>query len=466
MPSVTPDKLSEIASLLERTSPDMAARLVTMFERMKVKGTQAVPTEALLQAVRESGLILDAERIHRTPGFDRLFWTPFESLIEAPLGGAVLPGSLPRQGLAACWTLITTAIVPDRYKALDPEVRLATLRGDDALAETLVAGFRGDLLQALDAGPGGRLLADAQKAQPVGARLHDLLAAHGALLALKRPLLTNLGDLCPEACSDLATQMIALEARSQHAAALFALLLMQRLKRPSQVFRVIRNVSRTADDRKLDGTEFAVLGHRLLAQARRDLTGLEEAASGRSGSSDPGFTGVGLAASIAHLADLATGLEREEILDAHGPWRVELLAIRKTLSDRATTVCQRASQLCQTVLPLDRLKVKGAGMLDCPRWHGRIDQGRLDLLCEHAAFLAQVRLHAASAGFAAAREKAEREIRTHIDTIANMLLNQRSKPDPALDPADLAAWRAALLAMMQAFDGPQAAGVFSRRLAA
>jgi hypothetical protein len=461
MTAVTPEKLAEIASLLERTSPEMAARLLVMFERMKVKGAEAVPAEALLQAIRESGVAVEADRVHRTPGFDRLFWIPFESLLEAPQAGTILPGSLPREGLSACWTIITRDILPDRFRAFDPDVRLASLRGDDAAAESLVGRFRAELLKALDAGTGADLLAACEEAQPVGARLHDLLRAHAAVCAIKAPLMTGLGDLCPDACGELASATIELEAKSEHAAALFTLMLMTRLKRPQQVFRVLRNASHSVNDRKLDNTEFAVLGKRLLAKARRYLAEVEAAAVGRS-PFDPGL----IADSASALADLATGLEREDILDAHGPWRNDLLAIRKVLAERGTTICQRAIQLCQQVLPLDRVKVKGAGMLDCPRWHSPINAERLAILTAHAGFVSQLRLRASLAGFAAVRDKAERDIRAHVDTIANFLLAMRSRPEQGLDPSDVAAWRDALLALMTALDGVDAAGLFSRRLAA
>ena len=461
MTAVTPEKLSEIASLLERTSPDMAARLLVLFERMKVKGAEAVPAEALMHAIRESGVVIEPERIHRTAGFDRMFWLPFEALLEAPNAGSLLPGSLPRDGLAACWTIITRDILPDRFKALDPDVRLASLRGNDAAAEALVARFRADLLHALNSGDGSARLTASVEAQPVGARLHDLLRAHAALASIKAPLMTGLGDLCPDACGELASATIELEALSQHAAALLMLLLMTRLKRPHQVFRVLRNASHSVTDRKLENTEFAVLGKRLLAKARRYLDQVEAASIGRTA-----FDPTRVAENVSALADLATGLEREDILDTHGPWRNDLMAIRKVLAERGTPICQRAIQLCQQVLPLDRVKVKGAGMLDCPRWHSTINEDRLSVLVSHAGFVSQLKLRASLAGFSAARDKAEREMRAHVDTISNFLLALRSRPGPELDPQDVAAWRDALLGLMTALEGPQAAGLFSRRLAA
>jgi hypothetical protein len=458
---MSPDKVAEIAALLERTSPQMAARLLTMFERMKVKGAEAVPAEALLRAIRDSGVTLEAEQINRTPGFDRLFWTPFECLLEEPSNGSLLPGSIPRKGLAACWELLVEEIVPDLHKELDTSVRLASLRGDWVEAEELVARFRAGLVDRLTSGPGVALLAESADAQPVGNLLPDLLVADAALSLVPQPWVSPLGELTQEAEGALASEMIGLEGQSAQAAALFALLLMSRLKRPPEVFRVIKNASRNVDDRKLDQTEFSVLGHRLLAQARRLTDSLSEAALGR----EP-FDAAGIACHVSDLTDLATGLERSDILDVHGPWRHELVAIRKLLADRSSTICQRSVQLLQRVLPVDTVRVKGVGMLDQPRFSAAIDEKALSVLTANVGFVAETRFRASLAGFASQRDKADKELKLHLDTIGNRLLALRSKPDASIAPQAIEAWRTAFTSVIAALDGAEAASLFARRLAA
>lgn len=458
---MSPEKVAEIAALLERTSPQTAARLLTMFERMKVKGAEALPAEALLRAIRESGVTLESEQINRTPGFDRLFWTPFECLLEEPGKDSLLPGSIPRKGLAACWELLVEEIAPDLFEEFDSSVRLASLRGDWVGAEELVSRFRAGLLEKLTSGPGAALLAGNADAQPVGSLLRDLLRADAALSLVSHPLVSPLGELTHEAEGALASEMIGLEGQSAQAAALFALLLMSRLKRPAEVFRVIKNASRHVNDRKLDQTEFSVLGHRLLEQARRLTDFLSAAAVGR----EP-FDAAELACHVSDLTNLATGLERSDILDAQGPWRQELVAIRKSLADRSTTICQRSVQLLQRVMPVDAVRVKGVGMLDQPRLSAAIDEKALTLLTAHASFVAQTRFRASLAGFASQRDKAEKELKLHMETVGNRLLALRSKPDASIAPHAIEAWRIAFTRMIAALDGAEAASLFARRLAA
>ena len=55
MTELTPEKIKELTSLMANAPPATAARLLAMFERMKIMGNQVIPSNDLISAMREAG---------------------------------------------------------------------------------------------------------------------------------------------------------------------------------------------------------------------------------------------------------------------------------------------------------------------------------------------------------------------------------------------------------------------------
>lgn len=460
MSQLTPEKLAEVAALLEKTSPQMAARLVTMFERVKVKGNQAIPTEALLTAVRESGLGLPA-RLERVPGFDRLFFEPFEHLFEPhDAEGGPLPGFLPRAGLKQVWEILSDEIAPDLHDRFEPVVKAAVLRGAMDHARNVVAEFRDRLVDMLDQPGEPARWSKALSACPEGAfsrRLPALLLAEH----LARPDIatarTQPRDLPDAVVAALSETLRVIEARSGDAALELVLLVMGHLHKPWQALRILAGASKGVTDRKLALTEFQTIGDRLLAMAAREKALFDIAARGGP------FGSAALVRAVERFGDLVNGMLREQVLDRDGPWRKALQALQTTAAARLEAVCQRAVAMAGQGLPVDRIRLKGAGLVDRPRHKAPLRMERLDALPAHLTFLRDVRLFASAAGFAAARDQAARAVQLHLDTVRDGLIAVRADPDRGPHHAQ---WVQAVSTYIEALEGEDSARLFERRAAA
>ena len=109
MTELTPEKIKELTSLMANAPPATAARLLAMFERMKIMGNQVIPSNDLISAMREAGMTQansGSITTVRLPSFERLFFEPFEKLFENDTLDRILPGSLPRAGVREVWYLI------------------------------------------------------------------------------------------------------------------------------------------------------------------------------------------------------------------------------------------------------------------------------------------------------------------------------------------------------------------------
>jgi hypothetical protein len=464
MTDLTPEKLDEVARLLGKTSPQTAARLVAMFERVKVKGVEAIPTSALLDAVRVSGVALPAQ-MSRTPGFDRLFFEPFEDLFEASggSGAAPLPGYLPREGLKEVWERLASDMCPALHDELDPQVRAAVLRGAGAQAAALVARFR-DAIADLFARPGAIqrwtavMCADPRTpVAQVAARLPALLLAETRARPLLAEARSHARDIPDSLVRSFAETLRAVEATSAQAALELVLLAMSELAKPWQGLRILAAASKGVNDRKLAQTEFQVVGERLLAMGQREIDRIAAATGGQP------FGSTELVHTVERFGNLVTGMLREEVLAPDGPWRTGLQKLQTNAASRLESLCQRAEGLTDSYLPIDRVRLKGAGLVDRPRTSAELRMDKVDQLPTLYTFLRDVRLFAAAAGFSGARDKAVRAIERHLETVRTGLLAVR---DGSPKGTHHDQWARVTLALMAAFESEDAARTFERRLAA
>jgi hypothetical protein len=465
MNDLTPEKLDEVARLLSKTSPQTAARLVAMFERVKVKGVEAIPTSALLDAVRVSGVSLPAQ-MNRMPGFDRLFFEPFEDLFEAAgpaAGQRPLPGHLPREGLKPVWERLAQEVAPQLHEALDPQVRAAVLRGAMGQAAGLTARFRDAVAEALARPGAAQRWTSVMCADPgspvtqVAARLPGLLLAESRARPLLAEARSHPKDMPDTLVKAFAETLRTLEATSAQAALELMLLAMSDLAKPWQALRILAAASKGVTDRKLALTEFQVVGERLLAQGQRELDQMAAAAGGQP------FGSAALVHTVERFGNLVSGMLREDVLAQDGPWRAGLQKLQSAAAARLEALCQRAEALTDSYLPIDRVRLKGAGLVDRPRTSAELRMDKVDQLPTLYAFLRDVRLFASAAGFSGARDKAVRAIERHLDTVRTGLLAVR---DGSPRGTHHDQWTRVTLTLMAAFESEDAARTFERRLAA
>lgn len=462
MTELTPEKIKELSALMATASPATAARMLAMFERVKVKGSAAIPSQDLLSAMREAGLpqvVGPGSGIVRLPSFERLFFQPFENLFENGALATLLPGSIPRAGLKEAWEIIAKQFVAEEVEEIVPLGTTAILNGDMSAAYELAAGLRATLLDTLKRFRNDAIArpATTDVCRAVLSRLLPLLRAQSIGRDIWAMAFGAKGELSDQGIAALSAQVRLLEDEDPDAARELLLLTMATLPRPYEALRVLNKVSLGVDDRKLDMTEFAVVGRRVIAIAAREADLIDAAWTSSE------FNGKDLAAIVERYNQSLHGLERETRLASDGPWRQAMVAIRGRVGNRLELICQRASQSLEAALPVQRLQRHTITWTYEPKLEAPIDPSKLENAVRHLEFIAASRLFAPLAGFGAAREMASKHAIGHISLVCDAILKALQLPQKS---AHLPAWVKATIAILRANEGNEAAQVFERRVKA
>jgi hypothetical protein len=459
MTELTPEKIKELSAIMASAPPETVARMVAMFERVKVKGSKSIPSQDLLAALREAGLPQLAGQdvgIVRLPSFERLFFQPFENLFENGALDDLLPGSIPRAGLKETWQIIAKTFIPAEVEEVTPLGTNAILNGDLEAAYDLAAGVRATLLQTLK---GFRVDAIARPAatpecRAILRRLVPLLQSEAIGRDIWAMAFGTKGELSEQGVASLSTHVRLLEDENPDAARELLLLTMAILPRPFEALRVLSKVSLGVDDRKLDMTEFSVVGRRVIAIAAREATAIEAAWAG------DGFDGKALADTVERYNQSLHGLEREMRLSSDGPWRAMIVDIRGRVGNRLELLCQRASTLLEQALPVQRIQRHSIAWTYEPKLDAPLDEVKLANAVRHQAFVAAARLFAPLAGFGAARDLTGKHAVGHMTLVCEAILKALRG---AHKPAHLETWIKAAIRILTASEGYEAATVFERR---
>jgi hypothetical protein len=461
MTDLTPEKIKELTALMASAPPATAARLLAMFERMKVEGNEVIPSNALIVAMREAGktqVTGPGGKPVRLPTLQRLFFEPFQNLFESCEPEKMLPGSLPRSGLNEVWSLVAGHFIPAEVVEIELHSKPAILSGDmekarsfawqlrKALLKTIVSVSKQDIVSA------GKTPA----ACAILARLVPLLIAEERGRDTLATAIDCKGELSELIVRVLCAQVRQLEEQHPDAARELLLLTMSNLPKPSEALRVLKGVSPLSNDRRLDATEFSVIGRRVIASAARAADVIQEAA--RTGK----FDGAVLAATTESYHQSLQGLEREANLASDGPWRKAMLVIRDQVGNSLDTICQNVTLSLEVALPVERIQSLSLVWTQEPRIHTPLDQERVEIAIQGLRFIANAGLIAPLAGFGASRQQAAKHAGAYLDNVCKALLRLARFPNkPESLPPE---WVNACTSLLEALDGVKAAHVFERRI--
>lgn len=462
MSELTPEKIRELTSLLASAPPATAARLLAMFERMKIMGSQVIPSNDLIVAMREAGMTSCAGHETdgvRLPSFARLFLAPFENLFEDGALDGLLPGSIPRAGLKEVWQLIAGRFAADDVADMEPLGRAAILRGDIDGARKFTANLRAALLKRL-AGKSNEAIAHYGKtaaSQAVLRRLVPLMVAETTGRDVWAAARVAKGELSDLGMKNICHHIRLLEDTDPDAARELILLTMTTLPRPAEALRVLNRVSNGDNDTKLDITNYAVIGRRVIAFAARCARQIEDAAQ------QVDFDGAALAATVDRYSHHLLDLEREVTLSHDGPWQQAIFAIRSRVGNRLEILCEEATTSLEAALPLQRVQRHNFAWTQEPRFDIQPCAQTLDFSVRHIAFVAASRLFAPLAGFGASRDKAAKHVASYLNLVSEAVLLAARQTQR---PRHFDAWVEAAASLLEAFEGVKVAHVFERRIAA
>ncbi len=463
------DKSRALTAYLATLPPSVAGQLLTLLERHKAAGGGTdFPLPQLIEAMREAGLVQAAATrgVDRVWSVERLFFEPYEGLIDVPREGEPhLPHSLPRNVMDSLWAWIVEEVAPDEIAELGPDVQAALIAGDlerarerfqpvkRAIASRIALALETDLKR-----PASRRLGT--DAAVAAAQVLRRLVAADAMLADPAAIIPppHAGDLSPAQVTALVNHHREMSDVSADAADGLLLWSMGRLAKPWLLFRVVRILAPRADEDVLATTELGMLFDRFFAECERLQKRFETALKRGT------FQAAELTADVDRFTALTTGLRREGMLERNRGWDKRLRSMLIVSGDALGGVAKRSLDLLETALPLEKVRNLRKLPAQHPRLTPPLDARRLEIALAHMGFLSGVRFTASAAAFGADRDNAFRACADAVEKRRDGFLDQLH--DKVFLPQTTETWASALIAMSEALEGPEAATVFRRRVAA
>jgi hypothetical protein len=232
---------------------------------------------------------------------------------------------------------------------------------------------------------------------------------------------------------------------------------MSTLEKPHHVLRTLKKLTPAATDTKLEITQYAIIGHRLLGLIKQQSFFI------KSASQNGAFSVPHLTRTIDRFNQLAHGLSRSGVLEPTGPWQRELTDLYAVTRETLASICETAVQSLESALPRELVRKSKVGNIVLPRVTAMISTEKVQIARCYLEFLTATRLLAPLAGFSGFRDRAHQACASYLDFTAEALAQLTLEGD---DAAYLEDWVWATTLMIAALDGRKPAGNFERRIAA
>jgi hypothetical protein len=463
MNDLTTEKMARLTAVMASAPAQAAGRLVELFERMNVKGSQVIPGSALIGALRDAGKITalsGGKENVRIPSFDRLFFEPFEKLFENGAVGDMRPGAIARSGLREAWQVILAHFVPPEFSQIKAKATEAILNGDLVSARVIAQQTRSDVLSKLKGLTPNDIagLAKSPDAQAFLVRLAPLLLAQAAaknywhmIIGKDTPLHENLvGAIC--------TQIRSLYPIDPDAACECFLMTMSLLSDPSQALKVLNKLGQPGNgpDNKpsLQEADFAIVCRRFISIASHCAAMIEQATTASA------LEGATAATLVKQTLQTLQGLKRQALVAPDSELCTKLLEICQIADEHLITICTRATSYLENTLPVEPIKSYAQSSMNKPRLDVPLDMGRVQLTVQHLAFVSECQALGTLWHFGTARDRASKHAAGYLNDVCEHLL--RAAHINGGHP-NYQAWVECMVSLIQVAQGQRAADIFEQR---
>jgi hypothetical protein len=462
MKVLTDEQIDALRSIVLTTTHANSAEVWALLERIKLEGNRPNSIIALLESLRQAGLtpnFMQNGGQSRIFSFDRLFWEPFDGLVQSGELRSLVPGSLPRLGLAQAWTVVSTELASDAFAEFDPLIRAASLKNNLKEARKIASKYREAVLELITDIADVRLayLGETEDSSFILGRLRPLLFADKLSRELWTGAQSRYGDMHERSIDHLAKCARDQEAKDPKIAVELLLLTMSTLEKPHHILRVLLKLTPAATDTKLDITQYAIIGRRLLGLIRQQSFFIKAASQNGT------FSVQQITRTIDRFNQLAHGLSRSGVLESTGPWQRELTDLYAVTGETLGSICELAVESLERALPRELVRKARVGNLVLPRVTAMISPEKVQIARCHLEFVTATRLLAPLAGFSGLRDRAHETCADYLDFTTEALAQLTAEGD---DAAYLEDWVWATTLMIAALDGSKPASNFERRITA
>jgi|GEM_PF-3499213 len=460
MDGLSPEKKAALQRLLAELPPAAQAKLIEVFERERLVPDATGAADGVLSTLRDAGA--KASPLAKRPTSpERAFFEPIDTLFETAVDGKLLPGSFDRAHIRPIWNWLRRNIAPEVVQQAEADISQEALRGNTVAVNLAAETLRDFGVTALSRlyDPENRVIAqdegltDSELQSAI--RLGDVLLAERQARTALQTLAYSSNDLTEAQAASIHNAYRPLTERRDNSSTALLILVMTRLRRPWQIFRLVRRIHPAGNDKVLDLTDFAVFGTRILDHLERVSQPL--LAAGRDGAA---IDATAMITAVEAYNAFVSGFMREFDAERDGPWGRRLSEIRRNVANALEAVADRASALMDDALPVVRARIKNVGVIDHAKLTAKVSEADVRNCAEHVRFVQATRLTAAAAGFGAAREKALKEIGLHLGKFQDGVLEQMGNPQTRALAQSWVPW---IQIVTEALEGKDAAAIFQRR---
>lgn len=459
MSDLTNEKLARLTAVLASAPDHAAGRLVELFERMNVKGSQVIPGGVLIGALRDAGKIhalTGGKKNVRIPSFDRLFFEPFEGLFENGSVSTMRPGAIARSGLREAWQVILAHFVPAEFSQTKAKATESILKGDLFGAREMAQNMRATVLSKVKglnpkdiAG-----LAKNEDAQAFLLRLVPLLLAQACARDTWARLLAKNEAQHESAVGALCGHVSTLFATNPAAASECLLITMSLLQDPSTALKVLNKLGRVANGTGPQEHDFNIACRRLHAIGSQNAALIERATA------IGGFQGASAAAAIKAPLQILQGLKRQALSAQDSQLCNQIVESCQIADEHLIAICVRATTHLENTLPMEPVKSYAQASMNKPRLDMPPDMTRVQETVQHLAFVSEAQSLGTLWHFGMERERASKHAARYINDICEHLLRAAHISG---GHENYQAWVGSLVSLIQVVQGPNAATVFEKR---
>ena len=355
-------KAEQLESYLVSLTPAAARFLIREVELDRLKGGNSYDHDLVLKYARHA-LQMQGSHFERVGTPLRLLCEPFADILVDSTTARKQGGRIARSSILPMWRWLTEDVAPERFTEIDRELSLALLNEDREriqrltgrlhamAAEEIAAALRG--LEP-DTKPYFRMVSQLGSTRIV----EDVLEIAGFLE--KAPLLLEIRERLPAHIESLGREETLaafacykqISDRAPEDAHLLLLILASRLRRPSEVLRIVTVIARSEKDADIRQTPMAMVCECLLHDMEVAALGALQAIGSRAP--------IALTRKfLAHFFEIAEAFVGLMDVDMKGVWGQRIVAIRNALSTNIRIEIESGPRLVKAALYGNRRRPQG-----------------------------------------------------------------------------------------------------------
>lgn len=343
----------QLENYLLSLTPAAARFLIREVELDRLRGGNAFEHELILKHARRA-IQHQGSHFDRVGTPLRLLCEPFADMLVDNTTAKKQVGRISRSSILPMWRWLTEDVAPDVFHDLDQQISKALLDEDHDRVTTLTGALHtaaAESIRTALAGIQPDTRAYFQVASVLGSPriVEDVLDM--AEYLERAPLLMRIRSRLPAHLESLTrdevTRAVSLHNRLASTAPddayLLPLVLTSRLRRPSEILRIITVIARSEFDSDIRATPLAVVCECLLHDMEVAALGALEAINSRAP--------VEIIRSfLAHFFEIAEGFVGLVDVDMKGPWGQRIVSIRSALSSNIRIALDAAPRLIKSAL--------------------------------------------------------------------------------------------------------------------